>query len=146
MVSRHEEMMELLREVNKGVFELANEVLREFGLAPTSMMIMRQLHEHPGCTVSKLSRHTGLAKSHVSKTVDSLAERGFIDKLEDKDDHRLVRLYQVQGSEGKFEEIHAAVRRHFAGAFSALPGDTVEDLIQGLEAMKAVLDARGRNP
>ncbi len=140
LVNRHEELMDLLREVNKGVFELVNEALKEYRLGMTSMMIMRQLHGQPGCSVSKLSRLTGLAKSHVSKTVDSLSEQGFIDKREDESDQRLVRLYPADKAEEKFQEIHAAVRRHLAVTFADLQSDAVEGLINGLQAMKSILD------
>lgn len=139
VAERHELLMELLRDVNKRIFELVHQASGSPGLGVARMMIMGQLAEHPGSTISELARAIGLAKSHVSTTVEHLARRGWIEKRTDDHDLRLVRIFPTKRSAEQLEVIDVAVRQRINSALSALPEQQVDNMLLGLQALRAIL-------
>lgn len=139
MAERHELLMELLREVNKRIFDLVQQEAGTLGLGKAHMMIMGELAERPGSTISELARAVGLAKSHVSNTVEHLTRRGWLEKRADDHDLRLVRIFPTKRSKEQFQVIDAAVRQRMNAALSAIPEQQVSDLLLGLTTLRAVL-------
>lgn len=142
MGDRYSQLMALLRSVNKGIFELADEASREFGLGLTAKITMGRLCDQPGCTISQLARQLGLAKSHVSTTVEQLVAAGLVEKRSDSCDHRLVRIFPTSRSMAHFTAIDQQVERHLHAALSAIPAEQIDAMIAGLEALRATLSVR----
>lgn len=69
MPNIHEELVELLREVNRGLGKFARDVLSEHGIPFAMLMISKQIKAEPGITISELARRSGIAKSHISKSI-----------------------------------------------------------------------------
>ncbi len=139
MAERHELLMELLREVNKRIFDLVHQEAGSPGLGTAHIMIMGEMVEHPGSTISELARAVGLAKSHVSTTVEHLTRRDWLEKRADDNDLRLVRIFPTKRSLEQFRVIDAAVRQRMNSALSAIPEQQVSDMLTGLMALRAVL-------
>jgi len=140
LAERFELLTSLLKGVNRGVHELAKGIIHGHALAPPSLMVMRRVFEDPGITVSELSRQTSMAKSHVSRTVESLTQAGLLEKRADPSDHRLLRIHPTGTAEAHFRQMHSAVRRRFAAVISTLPDEKVDALIEGLQAVQAALE------
>jgi DNA-binding MarR family transcriptional regulator len=145
MAERHEELVELLQAVNRGIYEQIKDVLAKHGLPSASMVVMHHVHKEQGITISELSRRTGLAKSHVSKTIDSLTEQGFIEKRPDPADHRLVRLHTTEQADQHFGQMQGDLRARLSGVVAALPDDKVDAVIQALQVLRGVLAEERRS-
>lgn len=139
MAERHELLMELLREVNKRIFDLVHREAGSPGVGAAHMMIMGELVEHPGSSISELARAVGLAKSHVSTTVEHLTRRDWLEKRADEHDLRLVRIFPTRRSLEQFQVIDAAVRQRMNRALSAMPGEQVDSMLDGLAALRLIL-------
>lgn len=139
VADRLETLILLLGEVNKAMFRQVRGFVHESKFSKPAMSIVGHIMHDPGTTVSELSRRTGVAKSHVSKTVESLAEAGFIEKRPDPADQRLVRLYVGERAGEHFREMEAAIKQHLSNALARLPEQSVEAIIDGLQSLKAAL-------
>ena len=130
---------ELLRDVNRGLFGVAKNVIHHHGLSAPGMRVMGHVMECPGTTVSKLARERGFAKSHVSNAVESMVEMGFIEKRADPADQRLVRLHPTSMAKEHFEVMHAAVQARLNEVLSALSEEQMRAVVEGLTILRAAL-------
>lgn len=135
-----EDLGALLKAVNRGVFEVVQDTLRQHGLPAPTMVVMHQVHRTPGTTISDLARQTRLAKSHVSKTVESLAGMGFLEKRPDPDDQRLLRIYLAEKAKTHFQGMDALINRRMSTVLSSLPPEKVDAIMEGLELLKEALE------
>ena len=116
--------------------------LRRSGAAiePTQWTTLRLLAGGP-CTMSELARHKAVSLPTMSRSVDMLAKRGWVERCVDEADRRqtLVRLTP----EGR--RILAECRRRFedliAGKLAALSSDQRARLTTSLLAVGAALRA-----
>jgi len=140
MTERQEEFAELLHAVQRGIHEQIRDVLEAHRLPPASMAVMRQVHREQGITVSEISRRTGLVKSHISRTVDSLVEQGFLEKRPDSQDQRLIRLYTTEQASAHFDRMKTEIRKRLSAIIATLPEEKVRAMMDGLRALRTVLE------
>jgi DNA-binding MarR family transcriptional regulator len=140
LADRSDVLVHLLRSVGRGLFGLTRGVAREHNLPGPSLGIMHAVFRSPGVTISELARRTGMAKSQVSSTVESLCALGHLEKRRDPADQRLQLVHPGERARAQFQEMHAAMRARLATVISTLPEAKVEELIDGLEVLQAALE------
>lgn len=140
MRDREEQLVDLLMAVNRGLHEYLRETFRGQVLPFAAMIVMRQVKHQPGITVSELARQTGLAKSHVSKTLEELTQLGYVEKRPDPADQRLLQVYLTEQAIAHLHQVRNAVRRQVAALVAALPDPQVAQLVEGLETLQGVLE------
>jgi DNA-binding MarR family transcriptional regulator len=140
MEPKTEQLVDLLQAVHKGIFEHIKDVFQESETPATQMMIMHQIAKSEGITVSELSRRLGLAKSHVSKTVDELASGGHVEKRPDPADGRILRLYRTPLARAHFDRMQLRIRAKLSNVVEAMPAEKSDGLIEGLRLLLQTLD------
>jgi DNA-binding MarR family transcriptional regulator len=107
-------------------------------LAPAQMASLMRLSAGPAA-MTELARHLAVSVPTVSKSIDVLVDRGWVDRWVDPSDRRqtIVRLTR----EGR--SVSAAMkrqsRRHVAGLLASLTSDQRTQLMTTLEVLKGVL-------
>lgn len=139
MTERHEPLVDLLQAVNRGMFELIRDVLDRHGLPVASRAVMHQISHTPGITLSEISRRTGMAKSHVSKTINGLEQQGLLERRPDPADQRAVRLHPTPRAAAHFAQFQAEMRERLSAVVAALPEERLDPVIAGLQALKTAL-------
>lgn len=142
------------RGVGRGAAELLDVVylvtqavwtdLRRSGAAiePTQWTTLRLLAARP-CTMSEIARHKAVSLPTMSRSVDMLAKRGWVERCVDDSDRRqtLVRLTPAG------HDLLAECRRRFEEVVDAklapLSGEDRVRLTAGLEAARAALSTEG---
>lgn len=145
MPTPQEQLVELLREVHRGFGRNIKEVVEQRGLSVSNVVITREINNSPGITVSELSRRTGLAKSHVSNNIKQLEQRGWVEKMPDHSDQRVLRLYLTESAVKELRSIRHDIRKKLQGLVSSIPEERAIALIQGLREIKRALEQAGRN-
>jgi DNA-binding MarR family transcriptional regulator len=135
MQSQQEQLLDLLHAVQRSLHDMLRSTFEDVDFPFMGLLMLKRIHQRPGVTVSELAREIGLAKSHISKTVDVLAERGLVDKRSDPGDQRLQRLYPTPAAEAQLEEGRSRIRNVWAGVTEAVPPAKMAPLIEGLEAL-----------
>ena len=70
-----------------------NAACSQYGLIKTEMDILLFLHNNPGFdTATDIVRHRYLSKSHVSKSIQSLKERGYLITFHEGGNRRTIHL------------------------------------------------------
>ncbi|MGI6164030.1 MAG: MarR family winged helix-turn-helix transcriptional regulator [Bacillota bacterium] len=136
----------LLKSVNRRMFGIAHTVLQQYGLPHSGMAIVGQILKAPGSTVSEVARRTGFAKSHVSKTVDTLSDQGFIEKRQDPSDQRLVRLFATDNLKERFSAMRDVMDHCMSEVLSVFPKQKLDSLVDGLKMLNAALQEFQHRP
>lgn len=147
MSYKHEVLVDLLHDVQRKLAEQMRVVCQEHGIPPAFVVIGGALRGEPGITVSELARRTGMAKSHVSNTIEELARRGWVDKHTDPADQRLLRLHLTPSATDRWQQVRASMRGLLAELVAEIPEGQTAALVDGLQVLKALLERtkeRGR--
>ena len=149
--NRRSNRIKKLSEPSQGTVDLLLDFFREqsvfmqkfFSEQKTShsaVLIFDFIHEHPGTTLSEISRATHFAKSRVKAVIDDFDAKGFITKKSDPQDQRVLRLYLTKAARIRSDEVCQAMRLHTYKLLSAVKPQAVVALHEGLTALSVVLD------
>lgn len=141
MPELRKEIGELWHGVNREVHERLRSAFRESDLPIMALILLRTIDHRPGVTIGELARRSGTAKSHVSKTVERLAQQGFVDRRPDPDDQRLVRLFVTAAATETIKEMENRARVVWYGVTAGLPSDQLEEVRRGLRILLQALES-----
>lgn len=143
MSLKHELLVDLLREVNRGLGKNIRYILVKHMISPATMIVMKQLELNQGITISGLARLTGIAKSHISHIVDDLVRQGWVEKRTDPADQRVLRIFPTEAAAAQLEIIHADIRQFLSKLVSGIPETRKVQIIEGLQDIQAALKRVG---
>jgi DNA-binding MarR family transcriptional regulator len=99
-----------------------------------------ELAHDPGISQNELAARLHLEKSTVSRLAKMLEQRGWLDRLRDKDDSRLLRLRLTGAGSKAVQRLSASRRVRFAKVFDAIPAHKREALLDSLSLLSEVLN------
>jgi len=138
---RDEEIVELLRAVNRTLRERLMQAASGRKRSLATLSVLRAIGNDPGITVNEVARRRYMPKSLVSIIVADLAEDGLVRKGRDPADQRLVRLRLSAAGTRELERWRATYRSIAADAVGSLAADDARDLLSGLRALHGELTA-----
>ena len=138
---RDEEIVELLRAVNRTLRERLMQAASGRKRSLATLSVLRAIGNDPGITVNEVARRRYMPKSLVSIIVADLAEDGLVRKGRDPADQRLVRLRLSAAGTRELERWRAIYRSIAADAVGSLAADDARDLLSGLRALHGALTA-----
>ena len=138
---RDEEIVELLRAVNRTRRERLMQAASGRKRSLATLSVLRAIGNDPGITVNEVARRRYMPKSLVSIIVADLAEDGLVRKGRDPADQRLVRLRLSAAGTRELERWRATYRSIAADAVGSLAADDARDLLSGLRALHGALTA-----
>jgi MarR family transcriptional regulator for hemolysin len=98
------------------------------------------LRHSPGSNLTDLAEHIGVSLPSMSKLVDTLAYRGFIDRQSDPDDRRRVRLRLTTDGLAVLSVAREAVKTAFAVKLARLDASAIETVTMGLRHLRQLFD------
>jgi len=143
------EIRDLLRQVNRHMHEHFRLAFRDAQLPPHAFFMLRHLIKNPGVTVSELSRQLDVAKSHISKTIDTLARQGSVEKRPDECDQRMVRLYATPSAAEQVAACEVRVQTAWTEMVEGVPPAELDTVVRGLRILLEALEQpiqRGSTP
>jgi DNA-binding MarR family transcriptional regulator len=142
---REEEIVDLLREVNRGLRErLMEGAGTKRSLAVLSLL--RAVDREPGVSLNELARRTYMPKSLASMLVADLSRDGLVRKSSDPSDQRLVRLTLTAGGSRELERWRATYRSIAGAAIGSLRPREAANLMSGLRALRDAMVAEDAEP
>jgi DNA-binding MarR family transcriptional regulator len=109
------------------------------GMTPSRITALAVLAAEEPLRMGELAARLGISAPTVSRLVDHLAERGFLERVTDQDDHRATRVrLSAEGHRGL-----AAVRERGAGLLAGRIAALDDDERAVLERALAVLERLG---
>lgn len=99
-----------------------------------------EISRDAGLSQSDLAARLRLEKSTVSRLAKMLEQRGWLDRIRDRDDSRLFQLRLTPAGSKLVRRLGALRRAHFAKVFEAVPPFKRDAVVESLSILAEVLD------
>lgn len=96
-----------LRDIYRGITELDNSFIREFGVNINEAMAMCVLLNKERLTATEIVEGLGASKSNASKIIRAIEEKGFIERQVGEIDHRQMLFNLTKEGKKKIESMQA---------------------------------------
>ena len=133
------EMLELLHRIYGQFLKIMVPVIREKGISPTEIIILRKVFMKGTYRVMNLARDTDLPPSTITGIVDRLVARNYILRMNDVEDRRSVLVQSTPELKKVMKEIAAACDVKLKEAFKNIPADFTEVLLKDLKELNQYL-------
>jgi DNA-binding MarR family transcriptional regulator len=108
---------------------------KQCGLTGSQLWIMRELNDAPGLRVGEVAQRLSIHQTTTSNIVDALLKKGFVVKLRDESDQRVVRLFLTSKGKGVLASAPSPARGMIAEALTRLDDRDLRSLNKGLTAL-----------
>jgi MarR family transcriptional regulator, organic hydroperoxide resistance regulator len=105
------------------VARMADEEFGKLGLCSSHAFLLMLAADAPGISQKELAEHLNLAQSTVSRFVDSLAQRGYLEK---RAAGKLAQIHATESGKAQLEAIHDAWQALY-GRVNDILGQTAND-------------------
>jgi len=103
------------------------------GLHPGQELIVVDLHGHPGSTQAELVARMGIEQPTIAKAVSRMERSGFVQRVQDDADRRVVRLRLTEQGEEAVDGVMAAWHEAEAAVTERLSAADRRELLRLLE-------------
>lgn len=116
------------------------------GVTDGQCFLIVEIGRKPGISVKELADILHVDKSGVSRSVEELVQKGFVERKPSKEDRRFVTLRLLPRGQERFEKIEHDMYLKFQAIFKNIPVDKQEQVIEALKLYnEACLKAEGKN-
>ena len=90
-------------------------------------------------SVIELAARLNISKSAVSRTVDDLVNKGYLERTPNPNDRRYVDIELTEKGQQTFQEIEQNSRRYFETILERIPENKRETTLEGIQTFSAAL-------
>ncbi|WP_028971912.1 MarR family winged helix-turn-helix transcriptional regulator [Sporomusa ovata] len=90
-------------------------------------------------SVNELATRLNITKSAVSRTVDDLVNKGYLDRKPNPDDRRYVDIELTKKGQKVFLEIELNSRRYFEAVLEIIPENKRDTALEGIQIFSSAL-------
>jgi DNA-binding MarR family transcriptional regulator len=109
------------------------------GVTPAQCHLLLEVEGNPGASLIDLSRSLCLDPSSLSRTVEGLRKKGFLECPRDDADRRLLRMSLTDSGKRLADSINTMCDDQYAGLLSGLKAEEVDTLFKGANSITALL-------
>ncbi len=102
------------------------------GVSTAQCFLLVEIGRKPGVSVKELAEILHIDKSGVSRSVEELVQKGFVERKNSKEDRRFVTLNLLPKGQERFEKIEHDMYLKFKEVFTNIPSDKQEQVIEAL--------------
>ncbi|MBR6643129.1 MAG: winged helix-turn-helix transcriptional regulator [Lachnospiraceae bacterium] len=102
------------------------------GVSTTQCFIIVEIGRKPGISVKELAEILRIDKSGVSRAVEELVQKGFVERNPSKEDRRYVVLNLLPKGQARFEKIENDMYIKFKEVLEQIPAEKQEQVIEAL--------------
>jgi DNA-binding MarR family transcriptional regulator len=111
---------------------------RESSLSVPQFRVMVFLSRHAGASLSEVAEHLGVTRATASVMVDRLVQHGLLDRTDDPQERRQIRLSLTQIGGDRLSEMREVTRQKIATLLKRLTAEELENVAAGLTALRRV--------
>lgn len=111
----------------------------EHGIPLSHVQVLSMLNESGSMSVSEISHRLGIAKPNITPLVDRLIESGFVDRIRDTQDRRVVNIVILEAGREKLGAIQKTIGAQVVEWGQDLSASDFKLLADSLESLKRVL-------
>ncbi len=127
MIDEHADVVHdverLLRQLTIELRRRGRAILTDFEITPAQFEALVMAEDAPRLTVGDLGAKLGLAYSTVTDLIDRLERHGYVERIRDVSDKRMVRVGVMEKGQALIEEVLLARRLYLAKILSVMSED-----------------------
>lgn len=124
----------LIRQIHQSFLEVLTSELAAFNITGPQLLVLRCLKREPQ-RMSDISKQLGLSNSTVSGIVDRLEENGYVRRVRDEKDRRVVLVNFGKKFEEICKEVPILQDNYFDGLLSGMTEEEVHTIIRSLQLL-----------
>lgn len=128
--SDFEQFFSTMMQLGKLMSQQTQETHEERTATMLQLMALQFLKEQPIGIVSDLANFLKLSKSSTTQLVERLVKVGFVKRIHDKEDRRIVRLNITKDGEKEFEVLKNKMMEKMQKILSRIPAKDLHELIR----------------
>lgn len=102
------------------------------GVSETQCFLVVEIGRKPGISVKELAKILHMDKSAVSRSIEELVQKEYVERRPSKEDRRFVTLSLLPKGQERFEKIEHDMYIKFKEVFEQIPVDKQEQVIEAL--------------
>ena len=102
------------------------------GVSQTQCFLIVEIGRKSGISVKELAEILHMDKSAVSRSVEELVQKGFVERNPSKEDRRYVELSLLQKGQERFEKIEHDMYFKFKKVWERIPEEKREQVLESL--------------
>lgn len=103
------------------------------GVSQTQCFLIVEIGRKQGISVKELAEILRTDKSAISRSVEELVQKGFVERNPSKEDRRYVELRLLQKGQERFEKIERDMYVKFKEVWDWIPADKQEQVLEALK-------------
>lgn len=128
----------LLRDISLNMDSVFRPMYDKYGLTPMQARILTDVREQEQ-TIGGLGKNLCVAGANISAMCRKLEKEGFLMRVRDKMDERVVKVHLSEKGENAILYIEAMLTRKFDACLKTEPTENINDIIQGLQKLNILL-------
>lgn len=135
--NRERILIRLITSISRACITTGTRSAGKFNISMSQALVMVELFSHNGCCQEDLRMFVALDKGNVTRALQRLEALGLVERKQDPEDRRLVRVYvtrQALALESKMSSVAAGLDERLARGFTTSERDTLVDFLQRMEA------------
>ena len=110
------------------------------GISDTQCFVLVEIGRNKNVSVKKLAEIMKIDKSGISRTVEELVQKGFVERKPSEEDRRYVVLNLTEKGAERFNKIENDMNQKFKGILDRIPKDKRNQVIEALQLYNAALE------
>lgn len=102
------------------------------GINESQCFLVVEIGRRPGISVKELAENVGLDKSGISRGVEELVRKGFVNRETSKEDRRSVELTLTDSGNARFEKIENDMNLKFRKVLFNIDADQRDKVLEAL--------------
>ena len=102
------------------------------GVSEAQCFLVVEIGRQPGISVKELAKILHMDKSAVSRSIEELVQKEYVERRPSKEDRRFVTLSLLPKGQERFEKIEHDMYIKFKEVFEQIPVDKQEQVIEAL--------------
>ncbi|MBR6537053.1 MAG: MarR family transcriptional regulator [Lachnospiraceae bacterium] len=103
------------------------------GVSQTQCFLIVEIGRKPGISVKELAEILRMDKSAISRSVEELVQKGFVERNPSKEDRRYVELRLLQKGQERFEKIEHDMYLKFKDVWERIPEEKRGQVLESLQ-------------
>ena len=135
--NRERVLIRLVTSISRTCITAGTRLAGKFNISMSQALVMVELFSHNGCCQEDLRMFVALDKGNVTRALQRLEALGLVERKQDADDRRLVRVYvtrQALALESRMSAVAAGLDERLVRGFTPMERDTLVDFLQRMEA------------
>lgn len=91
---------------------------------------LKFLKDQPNGTIGDLAKPLHLSKSSTTQLIERLVKLGLVERVDDKEDRRIIRLVITENGEKEFVVLRKRLMEKMQKIFSKIPPEDLRELIR----------------